>query len=559
MLPGSVKHESFSELLSESDIQSTIERHDAKNFNWILSLPHDAGNFVRGKHLRRICSAADLTDSASQNRKVLFGCNVLRQRSLSRSSVTSRDRAANTYTLIATPLGDIHAPTETMIDTLLPPGVPAPSYTTGMVAPDLGGLSPKAIGAPLDAGSFERAQSVPRSPASSVARIEDTLEELDRLEDQFEAVHRMVRINRVASPDKEARDHQAAKAGTGTAKSPAAKTGTARSSLGRTSSVRRSAGAADPAKKPADGSPAAKGTATKRLSVARPMSLLPPKPPAKSTKAPTTSTFELPGEAVARRLKEQRDARMAAAAAAATAAATKPAVTKPGVGQLRRARSVKQPTIPTFELPGEAISRRKREEHDAKLKRQEEEERKRREFKARPIRLSVTPSTAPRETVSSRARTNRTSVIGESAVPGGGLNVPGSAPPTNRRLSVISSDSAGRTNGQGQVSRGRGPTLGSSPTTAGQLSRATSTSTGSISGKRSTISVEDVQYQKIRGREILHRDSILSSDRDREKREREAIAKQARQEASERSRALSREWAEKQKLKAKKTTTATTA
>ncbi|KAL1901490.1 hypothetical protein Sste5346_001897 [Sporothrix stenoceras] len=557
----SVKHESFSELLSESDIQSTIERHDAKNFNWILSLPHDAGNFARGKHLRRICSAADLTDSASQNRKVYFGCNVLRQRSLSRSSVTSRDRAVNTYTLIATPLGDVHAPTKTMIDTLLPPGAAAPSYATGLMAPDLSGLSPKAIGAPLDPGSFERAQSVPRSPGSSVARIEDTLEELDRLEDQFEAVHRMVRVNRVASPDKEVRDQQTAKASTGPSKSPAAKAGTTRSrtsDLVRTASVRRSAGAADPAKKTTEGSPAATGTATKRLSVTRPMSLLPPKPPAKSSKPPTTSTFELPGEAVARRLKEQREARMAAAAAAA-AATTRPAATKPGAGQLRRPRSVKPPTIPTFELPGEAISRRKREEHDAKLKRQEEEERKRREFKARPIRLSVTPSTVPRETISSRARTNRTSVIGESAVTGGGLSVPGSAPPANRRLSVISSDSAGRTNGQGQVPRGRGPALGSSPTAAGQLSRATSTSTGSISGKRSTISVEDVQYQKIRGREILQRDSILSSDRDREKREREAIAKQARQEASERSRALSREWAEKQKLKAKKASTATTA
>lgn len=562
MPPGSVKHESFSELLSESDIQSTIEQHDAKNFNWILSLPRDASNFVKGKHLRRICSAADLTDSASQNRKVYFGCNVLRQRSLSRSSVTGRDRAVNTYTLIATPLGnraevgDAHAPGEAMIDTLLPLGATAPPFATGMMTTDLSGISPKAIGASLDAVSFDRAQSVPRSPESSVARIEDTLEELDRLEDQFEAVHRMVRVNRVASPDKEFRDNRTTKASTDAAKSPATKTGTVRSrpsDPARTSSVRRSTGVADPVKKPTEGVSATTGSTTKRLSVARPMSLLPPKPPAKSSKPPTTSTFELPGEAVARRLKEQREARMSAAAASA-AMTTKPAATKSG--QVRRTRFVKPPTIPTFELPGEAISRRKREEHEAKLRQQEEEERKRREFKARPIRLSITPSTVPRETISSRARTNRVSIIGESSIIGGGLSVPGSGPPSNRRLSVISSDSLGRASGQGQVSRGRGPALGSSPTAAGQISRATSTSTGSISGKRSTISVEDVQHQKLRGREILQRDSILSSDRDREKREREAIAKQARQEASERSRALSREWAGKQKLKAKKTTTA---
>ncbi|KIH95245.1 hypothetical protein SPBR_03952 [Sporothrix brasiliensis 5110] len=438
-----------------------------------------------------------------------------------------------------------------MIDTLLPPN------STGMVPADFSGLSPKPVGAPLDLGSYERAQSVPRSPGSSVARIEDTLEELDRLEDQFEAVHRMVRVKRVASPDKEAFDRRSPGHGAADTQNSTTKTGTVRSrpsGVARTSSVRKSAGAPDPATKSTEETPAATtSAATKRLSVARPLSLLPPKPPVKSSKPPTTSTFELPGEAVARRLKEQREARMSAAAAAAAVGA-KPTTAK--TGQLRKARSVKPPTIPTFELPGEAISRRKREEHEAKLRRQEDEEKKRREFKARPVRLSVTPSTVPRETISSRARTKRTSIIGEGSMASGGLSVPGSAPPANRRLSVISSDSAGRTNSSGQVTRGRGPALGSSPTAAGQMSRATSTSTGSISGKRSTISVEDVQYQKLRGREILQRDSILSSDRDREKREREAIARQARQEAAERSRALSREWAEKQKLKAKKTTTA---
>ncbi|ERS96270.1 hypothetical protein HMPREF1624_07179 [Sporothrix schenckii ATCC 58251] len=436
------------------------------------------------------------------------------------------------------------------------------SSLTGVVPADFSGLSPKPVGAPLDQGSYERAQSIPRSPGSSVARIEDTLEELDRLEDQFEAVHRMVRVKRVASPDKEAFDRRSPGHGAADTQNSTTKTGTVRSrpsGVARTSSVRKSAGAPDPATKSTEETPAATtSAATKRLSVARPLSLLPPKPPVKSSKPPTTSTFELPGEAVARRLKEQREARMSAAAAAAAVGA-KPTTTK--TGQFRKARSVKPPTIPTFELPGEAISRRKREEHEAKLRRQEEEEKKRREFKARPVRLSVTPSTVPRETISSRARTKRTSIIGEASMASGGLSVPGSAvpgsaPPANRRLSVISSDSAGRTNSSGQVTRGRGPALGSSPTAAGQMSRATSTSTGSISGKRSTISVEDVQYQKLRGREILQRDSILSSDRDREKREREAIARQARQEAAERSRALSREWAERQKLKAKKATTA---
>jgi hypothetical protein len=70
-------------------------------------------------------------------------------------------------------------------------------------------------------------------------------------------------------------------------------------------------------------------------------------------------------------------------------------------------RSSKPPTRPTFELPGEAISRRKREAQEARLKAQEEEERARREFKAKPLRTSVVPSVVPRDTVASRARQSK--------------------------------------------------------------------------------------------------------------------------------------------------------
>jgi hypothetical protein len=63
------------------------------------------------------------------------------------------------------------------------------------------------------------------------------------------------------------------------------------------------------------------------------------------------------------------------------------------------------------------------------------------------------------------------------------------------------------------------------------------------------ISAEKVQAQKLRGKEIYSRDNSYTADRERERREREAAAKTARQEAAERSRQLSREWAERQKVK----------
>ncbi len=82
-----------------------------------------------------------------------------------------------------------------------------------------------------------------------------------------------------------------------------------------------------------------------------------------------------------------------------------------------------------------------------------------------------------------------------------------------------------------------------------QTSRATSTSTGSVSGKRSSLSIEDVQIQKLRGHEIYRRDNSWTDSRIRDKCERETLAKLAREEAAERSRQKSREWAAKQAKK----------
>lgn len=574
-LSSPVKRESFSALLSESDIQHTIRRHDAKKFDYILSLPRDAGNVVQNKQLRRICSNASIKDTAGDSRKVYFGCNILRERPRSKSSASGDYSSNNSYTLIATPLqhfgsSDDIAENSSMFDTLVPPAAAASFGSAELPITGQNMVSPKAFGASLGSVQSERAHSVPRSPCSSVARIEDTIEALDKLEDEFEEVHRMVRVKRVPSPDKDVQASSAivqadAPNKTGVSTRPGTLRAAKQPSLARTPSTRRLVPAKEPSKRLSGHSPAPQsapeasgttkppGSGSTRLSSSRPLSLLPPKPPAKSTKPPTRPTFELPGEAVARRLKEQREARLLKASSAPP---NTPKSVVPSSGpQLRRVRSIKPPTVPDFELPGEAISRRKREEHEAKIRQQEEAERKRREFKAKPIRLSITPSTVPRETVASRARQNRVSIIGDSAIAGGGLNVPGVGITVNKRHSLTVGDTAGRTANQDQTPRGRGAALGASPSATGETSRAASTSTGSVSGMRSSISVEDVQHQKIRGKEIFQRDNTLSTDRDRERREREAIAKQARQEAARRSRILSQEWAEKQKLKAKKSFT----
>ncbi|KAI1269490.1 hypothetical protein F5Y18DRAFT_370186 [Xylariaceae sp. FL1019] len=254
-------------------------------------------------------------------------------------------------------------------------------------------------------------------------------------------------------------------------------------------------------------------------------------PPAtnKSNKQPTLPKFEVPGDAVAQQSKEKKESRPAAASRA----------TQPTAASLRRSKSAKLPTLPAFELPGEAISRRKREEHETKLRMQEDEERKRREFKARPVPSHTMPSTAPRDTITSRARQNK---------PGLSENESLYATPTKRSTRATSSHARPAllsANNQLNV-RGRMAKPEGSPT---QASRATSTSTCSISGKRTSVSVQDVQMQKSRGHEIYRRDNSWSDDRLREKHEREIIAKLAREEAAEKSRLQSREWAAKQAQK----------
>ena len=208
-----------------------------------------------------------------------------------------------------------------------------------------------------------------------------------------------------------------------------------------------------------------------------------------------------------------------------SASVGKLSVHKPGFVPVK---STKPPTRPSFELPGEAISRRKREQREERLRKEEEELRRRRSFKASGIRYSMGPSSQPRETATSRARTNRMSLALDTKPNG---HVGGSS----------TSTSAGK-DGVGRASsvRGSRPT---SPTKRQSLvGRSQSTS-----GFKTTAGAP-----KVRGKEIFQRD-CMPTGRENDRREKEEMAKKARAEAAERSRQLSRQWAEKQKLRQKMT------
>jgi hypothetical protein len=272
----------------------------------------------------------------------------------------------------------------------------------------------------------------------------------------------------------------------------------------------------------------------------RPASLLPPKQPVKVVKPVTVSTFELPGEAVARKIKEQREIRKAQREAnLAQAPSTSSGNVAPKI------RSAKPTTKSTFELPGEALSRRKREAHEARLKLQEEEDKKRREFKAKPLRKSIVPDVVPRDTATSRARKSQIGLPDEKT---SGQSFRSLS--LSKRSSVIGAPlpSAWASNlANSSAPRAPGPNGAQS-----SLTRKPSTISGpSMSGlsKQRTVSVTDAQTQRHRAKEIYSRDMKAIEDVEKEKREREAAAKKSREEAAERGRQASREWAEKQRAK----------
>ncbi|KAL1889766.1 hypothetical protein Cpir12675_005650 [Ceratocystis pirilliformis] len=352
----------------------------------------------------------------------------------------------------------------------------------------------------------------PRAPS----RVEDSVEAIDRLEEDIEALGAQFTHAMTPSQDNTAEMlPQAASSSKSAAKLSPIGARQEHQTLGRSKTVgfqlqrkmRRSSSSS--LKKEDEKLPSAESdekVAKRRSMVARPNSLLPPKPLAKSTRPITTSTFELPGVAVSRRLKEQKEARLAAKQEqdhqSPTQKTPSPRVSTPS---LHRVKSTKRLTIPNFELPGEAISRRKRLEHEERLRRQEEKERKAREFKARPIPASIFGGGRyPRETLSSRMRQGKSD---------GDENCR-QAP---KRASILTAQ--GRTTPisstpGSETPRGRNLEHKSS---TGQASRATSTST---IGQISNISVEDINMQRQLGKQIVAQDSLFMRNKEQERKKR---------------------------------------
>ncbi|KAJ4326921.1 hypothetical protein N0V84_002646 [Fusarium piperis] len=512
--------------------QQRYQDHLAGQFDWLLACPAP------------VSYASDHGSSDDgENETKVYGCNLLSRETLPNSSTIP---STDTFSLLATPLtlpecSSLGFDCSQLLNhqlnmSLAPPPLYESHQNPPLKVPEVVEVTEQAVSPSLTLIS-ERSSSYSNSSrhgSFSIPRIEDSLEELDKLEDELEAIDAVTQPRRIASPVNGSSSNKHLEPPSTSKKATISKrvsiagmsaTVRVKPSAKSAPSLRRSTSLVFRDKKQdeaPEGAPKLRSQPSRgRLSISQSASL---HAPIKSTKPPTVPNFELPGEAVARRLKEQREARRA------QADSQKAYVPPP------RPKSSKPPTKANFELPGEAISRRKREEREARLKAQEEEERKKREFKARPVRTSITPASIPRETIASLARQGKLAQEDDGA----------KHENKTKRLSVagsraVPSSEAKSTNGRGRLS---------TATSREDLSRGTSTSGGSASGKRATLTAEEAHQLKLRGKEIFQRDNTsFQRDREREKREREAATRLAREQAAERSRIASREWAEKKKRK----------
>lgn len=239
----------------------------------------------------------------------------------------------------------------------------------------------------------------------------------------------------------------------------------------------------------------------------RPVSLSFPTPPpaARSSKAPTKSSFQLPGEAVAAKLKAAREERMKREAAATTSKATaKPA--------------------PEEKKPA---------------------------FKARPVPSTLKKAPSVRQTAASRAR--------EPNVTGDAASKPSSAsssttglkrsntvatsrprPPT---ISATTSKSSAPV--QLTVQKRARPSSVHIPASSAAAPRVPSTSASNSSTAPTSRNTSTTS----KGKEVYARFSAARNAAENEKREKEDAARKARAAAAERGRVASREWAEKQRVK----------
>lgn len=542
--------------------ENVFEQHRKKQFQWVLSIPAAAGSNLEDQSLNTIPDDDAAHHILGVDERRYFGCNLLSWTKPAGREDQLPGDPEDKYLLLATPI-DLKPDQSTTANIeftshqfrVLREGtekfdmaaaqvmraqshVPGDGYRPSPLSATSGHWSTTA-----DASDSDNTLTIEprREMKQPLSTIENSFEELDQLEEEMEAIAAATARVVIAKRQDEGshtRKERLSSSSNAPARTASPATPSARrtpSSSKRAEPTRRSSARDSSSMPEPDREAAAPATPTATLrKVARPSSLAPPRPIQKANKAPTIPVFELPGERVARELKEKKAARLSKQADPQKAAEV---VSPPQ--RTRSVRSSKPPTVPNFELPGERFSRLKKERLEQKLREEEEEMRRRRQFKAKPSPSVAVPTV--RSTFTSRQRqttggqseqVSPFSPIAESSPRSGAAKRQAmTVTPSSLRTASITSASTTST-----TARGRTSSVGSA-----QIStRTASSSVGSFEtgGKRSSISNDEIQQQKVRGRQIYTRDNTVGQTKEQEKREREEAIKLARQKYAQMSRNL---------------------
>ena len=222
-------------------------------------------------------------------------------------------------------------------------------------------------------------------------------------------------------------------------------------------------------------------------------------------------------------------------------------------------KSTKAPTQSTFKLPGEAVSEKLKAAKEARMQREAEAEKKK-AFKARPVPAALSKAPSVRQTNASKAResimTGSKDLRASTSAPGMAhkrascvaTTRPTAPAPTPRVISkdVSKPPSASSKSAPETLVVKKRPSTAMANMSKPRTSFAPSTALSSLSESTTRVP-SGTGKGTSKGKEVFNRAAAAKAAAEKEKLEKEAATKKARAEAAERSRQQSREWAEKQK------------
>ena len=210
-------------------------------------------------------------------------------------------------------------------------------------------------------------------------------------------------------------------------------------------------------------------------------------------------------------------------------------------------KSTKPLTTSTFELPGEAVARKLKEQREERQKREEEERAKTKPFKARPVPVRRAPEVKLTASAKVRLSMVQDAPVNDTRPKLTLRTGNASASPSNKRQSTLH---VSKRTTASPMSRFSPPAANTSVKRQPFLGKTMKSQKPSMSNEpRPPPTAEDLAHQKAKGKEVFSRTKVMLSEKEKEKKAKEEAAKKARAEAAERGRTASREWAEKQKAR----------